>query len=75
MRDQRDVQRAHDILHALVTGEVDFGYGRAWTVIAHGCHDVLSWVLQEDCGQEFESNLAIIEEDAKRHGFKLVPRQ
>jgi len=75
MRNQRDVQRAHDILHALVCGEVDLGYGKAWTIIAHGCHDVLSWVLGEQCGQEFEANLAIIEQDAALRGYKLGPRQ
>ena len=75
MRSPAEIQRAHDIMHALVTGEVDFGYGGAWTIIVHGCHDVLSWVLEEEYGQAFASNLAIFEEAAELRGYKLVPRQ
>ena len=71
MRDQRDVQVAHDVLHAVAAGEVELQLPEAWLAHVRACHDLLSWVLNGPCGDSFADNLAYIMRRAEAKGYKL----
>ena len=75
MRSLSEIQLAHDILHAVVTDEVDLAYTTETIVQIHAVHDVLSWVLEFPCGEEFEQNLASIKADILQRGYRPVLKQ
>jgi hypothetical protein len=74
MRTPSEVQRAHDILHAFVTQEVNILVSPAEHLMQHAVHDTLSWVLEGECGNIFEENLERLVALAERLGYKLVPK-
>lgn len=75
MRDQRDVQRAHDTLHAVVCGEVDLDLPNEFMDVVHGVHDALSWVLGGPCADTFSKGLASLRERIKEAGYVEVDLQ
>src|SRR5438128_2213384 len=71
MKPLEEVQRAHDILHSVVTGAMPAPFGGA---VANHCHaslDVLCWVLGHDHNKSFANNLAAIERELTERGLVL----
>jgi len=72
MRNLDEVQRAHDIIHAVVAREIDLGIYDSLVVHYRVAHDVLSWVLEGSCEQAFQEILNLTEGIAKERGYVLV---
>jgi hypothetical protein len=68
MRTQNEIQRAHDILHSLASGELDIMELRNAQKFLHLAHDVLGWVLGFPCEDAFADNLAKVEAAMRRAG-------
>lgn len=71
MKQPCQIQLAHDILHAVVTHEIDLGFTQDTISAAWAAHDALSWVLGFPCGNAFEENLRTIMAAAERRGFTI----
>jgi hypothetical protein len=69
MRDYEEIQRAHDILKALVCGEIQ-GVAVEGDAI-HAALDVLCWALGHDHNPSFATNLARLEQQIAEHGYVL----
>ena len=69
MRTVEEVQRAHDLTHAIATHEVDIGLPPHLVAKYHLAHDVLSWVLNGPCGHPFAEILLETVVELERHGF------
>jgi hypothetical protein len=72
MRNEDEVQRAHDLLKALILSEVpnpypDEDHLAALTPVL----DVLCWVLRHDHNQTFAVNLQRVEKALERLGFRM----
>ena len=76
MRDESEIQRAHDILVAVVTGELGpvVALNPEAEAAFHGALDVLCWILRHDHNTAFTKNVARIEEWAKSQGYRLKKR-
>jgi len=72
MRNMAEVQRAHDVVHAVIANEVDLGINEQVRYSLRVTHDVLSWVLEGTCQQAFQNILNLIEAIAKERGYALV---
>ncbi len=72
MRSPLDIQKAHDILHAVAAREIDVGLTENDRAKLHAVHDVLSWVLEGPCGGPFVQILNEIQREAQRRGYVLV---
>jgi hypothetical protein len=71
MRDKRQIQRAHDILTAIILDEVYHGLGDEDRTRCRLACDVLCWILEHDHNQTFAGNLARIEEQLTKRGYIL----
>lgn len=69
MRSPNEIQRAHDILRAVVLGEIPSPFAKKAEV--HAAIDALCWVLRHDHNQHFADNLKTIEDAAEDAGFVL----
>ena len=74
MRSQDELQRAHDLLHGIVLGEVPVGVPEADRPILVASLDVLCWALRHDHNPAFAENLATFEEELARLGYVLEKR-
>ena len=66
---QRDIQRAHDILHFLSKPAAPVLLNREGAIAASAAHDALAWVLGFPCGERFGDNLGRITEEILRRGY------
>lgn len=66
------IQIAHDVLHALVVGEVEVGVDPESMRSLHAAHDAISWVLGFPCGEAFANNLRSIMAAASARGYVLT---
>jgi hypothetical protein len=71
MRDQQEIQRAHDILEALVLGDVPNVMTEEEAPLVLVMLDTLCWVLGHDANDAFARNLRQIEADIEALGFRL----
>lgn len=62
---REELQRAHDILHAIITGEAGLPLLPATQGALHVAHDVVSWVLGFECGEAFRKVLNVAVECLK----------
>lgn len=70
MKDRDAIQFAHDMLHALVAGELPLVECDPETLLAaHAAHDALGWVLSFPCGTAFDRSLARIERAIEAAGY------
>jgi len=67
-----EVQIAHDIIHAVVAGEVQLGISESLLLHYRVSHDVLSWVLNGACQQAFQAILDGTLDVLKERGYELV---
>jgi hypothetical protein len=71
-RPVKEIQRAHDLLLPIITGEIPFTFASAENKqCVHAMLDVLCWVLEHDHNLAFTANLTAIEEDLRNRGFIL----
>lgn len=73
-KSEKEIQKAHDILWAFVTGDMPVSATPATISAAHCALDVLCWVLNHDHNQAFAENLVDIMTEAKRRGFVLTEK-
>jgi deoxyribose-phosphate aldolase len=71
-KSQREIQRAHDILHYLGTPEAPPLFNRNAATACHAAHDALAWVLGFPCGASFQTNLDASLEELRRQGFEEI---
>jgi hypothetical protein len=71
VRNPNDIQRAHDILAAIVLGEVPVSMSPLEDATLHGALDCLCWVLEHDHNQAFAKNLASVHRAIEARGFRL----
>jgi len=71
MRGREEIQRAHDVLVAMVLGEVKVPLADEDHKALTANLDVLCWVLEHDHNQTFAGNLRLAEEQARRAGYVL----
>lgn len=66
---REEIQRAHDVLHAILVGDV-VGIANLpeSMVIIHATHDALSWVLGFDCGDAFRKMLTVAVREMRENG-------
>lgn len=72
VRQAAEVQFAHDVLHAVVAGEVVIEIGPEELSRLHVAHDVLSWLLHGECGKTFADNLASVWGELVARGYTPV---
>lgn len=68
-----EIQRAHDILHGQVTGEVPFVLDESARPLIRAALDVLCWVLRHDHANGFPRSLADVERGLLVAGYVLEP--
>lgn len=71
MKNEQDIQRAHDLLAGIVLGEVPMVLRPEVKVGIHTALDTLCWILEHDHNQAFSKNLVEIERSASRLGYEL----
>lgn len=72
MKTQDEVQRAHDLLCGIVTGEVrSFPMAPSELQSLHAVLDCLCWILEHEHNQVFQENMAILEERLQEAGYCL----
>jgi hypothetical protein len=73
IRDSMEIQRAHDMLHGIVIGEIpkEFFTGKMQTAI-NIATDVLCWVLKHEHNEVFIKNLIAIEAHLAKCDIFLV---
>ena len=71
MRDEDEIVRAHDILAAVLLGEVRVNLSESAIVSVQVAIDALCWVLEHDHNPNFEHNLAAITAAAEAAGYRL----
>lgn len=75
MRSEEDLQRAHDILAAVMLDEVRITFNDAWTEKAmHAALDTLCWALGHDHNTAFARSMAKLEREIMRAGYSLEHR-
>lgn len=70
--DIKQIVRAHDILLAVILGEIDITITQTAKDSAGIAASVLCWILGHDHNSDFAENLARIERSAELNGYKLV---
>lgn len=64
-----EIQRAHDVLHAIVCGDVRGIVQLTQSMaIIHATHDALSWVLGFECGETFRKVLTLAVREIRANG-------
>lgn len=75
MRSETEITRAHDMLTAIVQGEIPVVIGPATKANAIAALDALCWVLEhpvKDCGDAFAQNMKELERAAQLQGYCLT---
>lgn len=68
-----EIQRAHDILTRIVTGEIPLKMGDTERRCMIAQCDVLCWALSHDHNVEFSQLLMIIERTLEKAGIVFLP--
>lgn len=69
MRSAAEIQRAHDILVAMLVGEVPRPQGKEEVLVSTA--SVLCWVLKHDHNPTFETLIANLEKGLQELGYTL----
>lgn len=70
---REEIQLAHDVLCAMLRGEVPSPLYAENVRIVHAVHDCLSWVLGGACGADFRDTMTGIVRVLRRNGVKGWP--
>lgn len=68
-----EIQRAHDLLHAIITEEVRIELQPQSVACLHAAHDVLAWVLGFPCGATFRMILNVAVGQLTQMGYTEWP--
>ena len=71
MRSKDELQRAHDLLHSIVLGQVPITLSREEQPLIVAALDVLCWALHHDHNQSFALNLALLTKALEDLGYVL----
>ena len=76
LRDADDVQRAHDLLAAIITREINLPLEGETETALHTALDVLCWLLRHDHNTAFAGNLEALRAALAKAGIveKRLPR-
>jgi hypothetical protein len=74
MKSQSEIQRAHDLISPVLTGEMHVTFEGDTSRLLRAACDVLCWVLDHDHNQNFAINLTAIEAELLKAGFVLENR-
>jgi hypothetical protein len=72
MRATTEIQRAHDVLHAYVSRELDVDQTECSVRTAAQLLTILCWVLECEAGEPFARTLEAVTETAAAAGFELT---
>ncbi|MBX3448229.1 MAG: hypothetical protein KF777_01645 [Planctomycetaceae bacterium] len=75
VRDVVEIQRAHDVLQALLNREIEIGQSAGDSLRAQLSLNVLCWVLGHASGDKFGASLASIENRAVAMGYRVIDTQ
>lgn len=75
LRDFAEVQRAHDVLEALVQREIKIGQSDETIRRAKLMLTVLCWVLGHESGDDFASTVGSVENCAVAMGYRILDTQ
>ena len=67
-----DIQKAHDTLVAVITGEVEVELSEPERLMFHSALDTLCWVLSHDHNTAFAHNLKALQDDLYAKGYRIV---
>ena len=73
MKNQQEIQRAHDALAGLLLGDVPNPFGGEIPTAVVAATDVLCWVLEHEHNQKFADNLRVILAALEARGYELGP--
>lgn len=71
MKPFEEIQRAHDILHAQITGATPFVFDEVAQPCVLAALDALCWVLNHDHSDGFRRSLQTIEEALAQQGYVI----
>lgn len=71
MKSKTEIQRAHDILVPVVTGEIEIEMDAQDKHALHYATDVLCWILRHEHNRAFEENLFNLEAELSLRGYVL----
>lgn len=71
MKTLMEVQRMHDLLLPVITGEVDADLSKENRPLFHASLDVLCWILEHDHNTSFPANMARLEAHLESKGHVL----
>jgi len=74
MKDEQEIVRAHDILEAVLLGELPIVLEGDGELVLRAATDTLCWVLGHAHNESFARNLKKIEELAAKRGYVLRSR-
>lgn len=72
MREAVEIQRAHDVLKALVQREIEIGQSTETIRRANLMLTVLCWVLGHEAGDDFASTVGSVENCAVAMGYRIL---
>lgn len=72
LRPAAEIQRAHDLFIAIVTGEIPCPFAGQPKDLMIAALDVLCWVLQHDHNPHMENNLRTLEQGLREMGIAAV---
>ncbi len=71
LRDQTEIQKAHDLFIAIALGEIKHEWARKIDKTCfYATLDCLCWVLRHENNPAFAENLSIIEKEVKAKGYE-----
>jgi hypothetical protein len=75
LRDQTEIQRAHDLLAGILLGDCPEMVPKCDTemIILNSVASCLCWVLQHEYNPNVSNLLATLEAEAKAHGWEIRP--
>ncbi len=73
MRTEFEIQKAHDMLAAIVHDEVPCPTTPEHRLVLHGIRDALCWVLEHQKNQQaFATNLQKLDAALEQRGYKMI---
>jgi hypothetical protein len=72
VKTQDEVQRAHDLLWGIITGDVrSFSIAPSERQLLHAVLDCLCWILEHEHNQAFQENMTRLEKHLQEAGYRL----
>lgn len=71
MKSKFEIQKAHDILHAVILKEDGLNIPLLPNALENvqAIHDCLCWILEHEGGITFENNMKMLQHEIRKRGF------